>query len=225
MIESGVHRGAASQRRARASRSRRRIPRSNPPPRTSTSSAARALPSSSRGCGLPCGGEASSRSQAAERPRHARRAHGHPRLWRRDRTAADGRAVTAAKKRSSERSRTWRRSKPRARLRSRLRIGTASAHALRGARRAPAVHRIGHRGADAEIHPHPTPPSACVSGVPEDRTACAWAALARTASDGPRRWRSCADSAPTTSDRAPAPQIADRPEATRLFGREAQLSR
>ncbi len=69
----------------------------------------------------------------------------------------------------------------------------------------------------------PTPPSACVSGVPADLNDLCMALLTPEPEQRPTAVEILRRLGATPSDRAPAPQIADRPEATRLVGREAQL--
>jgi eukaryotic-like serine/threonine-protein kinase len=69
----------------------------------------------------------------------------------------------------------------------------------------------------------PTPPRECVGGVPPELNDLCMALLAPDAEQRPTGVEILRRLGATTSDRAPAPQLADRPEATRLVGREGQL--
>ncbi len=69
----------------------------------------------------------------------------------------------------------------------------------------------------------PPAPSDCVSGVPEDLNELCMALLAPDAEKRPTAVDILRRLGAATSDRAPAPQVADRPESMRLVGREAQL--
>ncbi len=69
----------------------------------------------------------------------------------------------------------------------------------------------------------PPRPSACVSGVPDDLDELCTALLAPDAENRPTAVEILRRLGAAPSDRAPAPEVADRPEAMRLVGREAQL--
>ena len=69
----------------------------------------------------------------------------------------------------------------------------------------------------------PTPPSECVSGVPQELNDLCMALLAPDPEQRPTGVEILRRLGAATSDRAPAPQLADRPEATRLVGRDGQL--
>jgi tetratricopeptide (TPR) repeat protein len=69
----------------------------------------------------------------------------------------------------------------------------------------------------------PSAPAACVSGVPDDLNDLCMALLAPEPEKRPTAGEILRRLGATPSDRAPAPQISDRPTATRLIGRESQL--
>jgi eukaryotic-like serine/threonine-protein kinase len=69
----------------------------------------------------------------------------------------------------------------------------------------------------------PPAPSECVSGVPDDLDELCVALLAPEPEQRPTAVEILRRLGVATSDRAPARRAADRPEATRLVGREAQL--